>query len=183
MKWRLIPGSVTQKMAERYLAKKEYTQNNPRLLKNWNDVQTIVFLVDGTKPEALRLVLNRLHTYEKAGKKISIFGYVRKHPPFDQDGIYWFTNADLNWYGLPGISVLKALHLQPFDLLINMGQVELQPLHYIAALSHAQLRIGPYHQHWSVYYDFMIMQEEENDFNDLLDKIEYYLNTFNKQDA
>lgn len=183
MKWSILPGSWTQRFAEKYLLQKGVAEIRERTLINWKQIQSIAFLVDGSAPEELRLLLNRINTYSLQGKKVHLYGYVKKFPPFDQEGIYWFTNKELNWAGLPGSGILKAFNMQTYDLLINTADNKVRPLHYLAAQSHAKLRIGPYSEEWKAYYDFMIIQDKKSTTNDLLDQAEYYLNHFNQSYA
>ena len=183
MKLNILPGSLARRAAGKYIRKKSYAGSRNRKITNWAEVKSIAFLVDGHDPAALRMLLNQLHAYAQKGKKVHIFGYVKKLPPFEEDGIYWFTNKDLNWAGLPKPSVLKALNIQTYDLLINTAEIKVSTLHYLSALSHATLRIGPYAEEWAECYDFMIIQDPGETVPELLKKAEYYLSTFNKQYA
>jgi len=148
-----------------------------RSLMNWDSVKSIVCLVDALQTDNLWLLLNRLHTYASDSRTVHIFGYTKNIPPFEDYGIQWFNNKKLNWMGIPNASVIKSLNIHHNDLLINAGNKNTLPLHYLSALSTAQIRIAPFYEKYLNYYDFMFREVDNSEA--LLNHIEHYLSRTN----
>lgn len=139
----------------------------------YDKIKTMAFLVDGTDPIALRQLLNYIDRYRAEGKKITVFGYVKKLPPFDED-IIWITAKDKNWIGIPKINRIKHFIEREFDVLINTSMTTNRPLEYVSTYSKAKLRIGRFDQHKTFAYDFMMQINDEDVFS-YLAQVEHYL--------
>ncbi|MDR0667814.1 MAG: hypothetical protein LBF90_04250 [Prevotellaceae bacterium] len=53
-----------------------------------------------------------------------------------------FCKRHLNWYNRPSSGEINTFIETPFDILIDFSPEPLFPLHYIATLSHAAMRVG-----------------------------------------
>lgn len=133
------------------------------------------FLVDGSDPLALRQLLNRLYSYEKEGKKLTLIGYVKKLPPFQDEHIKWITKKDLSWVGIPKMSGIKFFLERQFDVLINTSLRNIRPLEFVSTYSKAGLRIGLYDEKRIHSYDFMLRLLPGETVDDLLNQAEHYL--------
>lgn len=167
---RLIKNNLFGK----YIRSKKYTDTHPRATRSYDEIKQMAFLLDGSDPIALRLLLNRIAQYRKQGIKISLLGYVRKLPPFQEEGIRWITKKDLSWIGIPKTRGIKHFIEQRFDVLINTAMQSLRPLEYISTYSKAALRIGKFSASKTYCYDFMLHFEGQ-DAEAFLDQVDHYL--------
>lgn len=170
---------IKDKVFNRYIQSKSYAHNKSRKTLNWNEIKTIGFLIDGSDPIQLRLLLNRLYDYSAQGKKIEFLGYVKKLPPFEEENIKWITKKDLSWAGIPKSQVIKDFIEKEFDVLINTHITSERPLEFIAAFSNAKLRIGAYAEKNTPCYDFMMQLADGADANVYMDQVEHYLKMLN----
>jgi len=165
--------SIKNILFGRFIRSKPYTDTQTRQALPYDKIRTMAFLVDGSDPIALRQLLNYIERYRDEGKKISVLGYVKKLPPFEED-ILWITAKDKNWIGIPKVSRIKHFLEREFDVLINTSMITNRPLEYISTYSKAKLRIGKFDQHKTYAYDFM-MQTNSDDVFSYLAQVEHYL--------
>lgn len=165
--------SIKNILFGRFIRSKPYTDTQERTAIPYDKIKTMAFLVDGSDPIALRELLNYLHRYADEGKKITIFGYVKKLPPFEEE-IIWITAKDKNWIGIPKMFRIKHFIEREFDVLINTSMKTNRPLEYVSTYSKAKLRIGRYDQQKTFAYDFM-MQTQNDDVFSYLAQVEHYL--------
>ncbi|MBC8046060.1 MAG: hypothetical protein H7Y00_04645 [Fimbriimonadaceae bacterium] len=171
--------SIKNSLFGKFIRSKPYTDSHERKIAIWKDIKTIAFLLDGTDAIALRILLNRIYTYEDEGKKVSLFGYVKKSPPFKQEPIKWITQKDLNWIGIPKMSNIKSFIEKDFDVLINTAEKSIRPLEFVSTYSKANLRIGLFEEKKTYCYDFMIRQLPGETVDDYLTQVELYLKMMN----
>lgn len=88
----------------------------------------------------------------------------------------------LNWYGRPTTKCTEDFIQADFDICINIADPDLFPLKYIAALSKAKLRVGPYRQEDENIYDLMIQTEEMHNQEDFLNHVHEYLTILNPRE-
>lgn len=159
----------------RFVRSKPYTDKHNRKTTNWESIKTMGFLLDGSDPVALRLLLNKLYAYEQQGKKVFFLGYVNKLPPFQDENIKWITKKDLSWVGIPKMQSVKHFLEQDFDVLFNTSLKSMRPLEFISTYSKANLRIGLYNEKKTYCYDFMLRLLPGETVYDFLHQAEYYL--------
>ncbi len=171
----LMFTAIKNKVFQRVFHSKKYAHTRQRQTLSWQEVKTIGFLLDGSDPVQLRLLLNRLYNYTAEGKKIEMIGYVKKLPPFEEEQIKWITKKDLSWAGIPGMKSIKEFIEKDFDIVINTSLVSIRPLEFISAFSNAKLRIGVYAENKTYCYDFMLHMDAHADAFNYLDQVEHYL--------
>lgn len=169
----IVPGFIQRAAAGRLLRNGKDTPDIERKLPLWKDLHSIACLIDDSDTNALRLLLNRLHAYSSNDLTIHIYGYCKSMPPFEDYGITWFNKKKLNWMGVPDATVVKSMNIYPHDLLINAGNQNCLPLHYLSALSTAGMRMAPYQEEYLAFYDCTFGSVKNA--NDLLDQVEHYL--------
>lgn len=170
---------IKNKVFQRLFQSKKYAQNRQRKTLQWKDVKTIGFLLDGSDPIQLRLLLNKLYGYKSEGKKIEMIGYVKKLPPFEEENIKWITKKDLSWAGIPKMNAIKDFIEKDFDILINTSLESIRPLEFISAFSNAKLRIGVFSENKTYCYDFMMHIDSHTDTFNYLEQVEHYLKLLN----
>jgi hypothetical protein len=106
-------------------------------------------LLDAGQVDHRQIVLNFAEDLRKTGNRVKILGFIEGKAesvtvPFD-----FFSSADLSKVsGVPRSPVVDSFIGQPFDVLINMSiHHNHKSLEYIAAVSHAAFRIGPWYHH------------------------------------
>ncbi len=105
----MVLKSIKNQLLNRVIRSKPYPDTHLRKLIPYESIKSMAFLIDGSDHIALRLLLNRLSKYRSDGKRVSFFGYVKKFPPFEDEGILWLTKKDLNWIGTPKSSQIKKI--------------------------------------------------------------------------
>lgn len=165
--------SIKNILFGRFIRSKPYTDTQTRTALPYDRIKTMAFLVDGSDPIALRQLLNYIERYRDEGKKVTVLGYVKKFPPFEED-IVWITAKDKNWIGIPKMFRIKHFIEKEYDVLINTSMVTNRPLEYISTYSNAKLRIGRYNSDKTYAYDFMMQTESDDVFN-YLAQVEHYL--------
>lgn len=167
--------SVKNRIFQRLFQSKKYAHNRQRKTINWNQIKTIGFLIDGSDPVQLRLLLNKLYAYKSEGKKIELLGFVKKLPPFENENIKWVTKKDLSWAGIPKMKSIQDFIEKDFDIVINTSILSTRPLEFISAFSNAKLRIGVFSENKTYCYDFMMHLDAHDDTFSYLDQVEHYL--------
>jgi hypothetical protein len=85
-----------------------------------------------------------------------------------------FCKTQLNWYNRPSSGAIDTFLETPFDILIDFSRVPIFPLQYIAALSHAAMRVGrlnyPDHP-----YEFLLEMPAEADDQAYIEQLKHYL--------
>ena len=175
---KLVPSLLSSRAADKYIARINDTIDEQRKMLPWDAIRSIVFLVDGSSPEKLRLLLNHLWQYQSNGKKVHVIGFTKKLPPFEDDGIFWFNNKLTDWKGIPAATVLKAATLKHPDILVNVANPGVRPLHYLAALTPSILRIAPYNASIKKYYDCLL--SGSIGVEGFIQQMEQFLGTFNQ---
>ena len=106
-------------------------------------------LLDAGQVDHRQIVLHFAEDLRKAGNRVKILGYIDGRAdqvtlPFDV-----FTSADrYKISGVPRSPIVESFMEQPFDVLINMSiHYNHKALEYIAAVSRATFRIGPWYHH------------------------------------
>ena len=166
---------IKNRVFKRLFQSKKYAQTRPRQTIQWDTIKSIGFLLDGSDPIQLRLLLNKLDTYKTDGKKITMLGYVKKLPPFEDENIKWITKKSLSWAGIPKMHMIKDFIEKDFDILVNTSLESIRPLEFVSAFSNAKLRIGVYSENKTYCYDFMMHLDANADTYTYLDQVEHYL--------
>ena len=171
----MILKGIKNKLFGRFIRSKPYTDTHRRNLKNYDDIKSMAFLLDGSDPLALRELLNKIYAFRENGKKISFLGYVKKLPPFEDEQILWITRKDMNWIGIPKASKIKSFIEKEFDVLINTSLSTIRPLEYVSTYSKAALRIGRFDEKKTYCYDFMMHLDNNENVFGYLEQVERYL--------
>ena len=159
----------------KFVRSKKYTDTHERKVRDYSAIKSMAFLLDGSDPVALRTILNKLYPYRNQGKKLSFFGYVKKLPPFQEEGIVWITRKDLSWIGIPKVQKIRSFIEKDFDVLINTAMKSIRPLEYVSTYSKAGLRIGMFDEKKTFCYDMMMHLNGNNNSENYLDQVDHYL--------
>ncbi len=117
--------------------------------------------------------------------KTTLLGYVdlKRIPDIllFKKGISLFSRKNLNFWFFPkGTEVNKVLSEQ-YDILIDFDMKGAFPLEYIAKITNASFKIGPYNEKRK-HYDMMIhIDEKQNKIKFYTDQLKHYLSTINNK--
>ena len=138
---------------DRSLRKQLKLQSRQQAPVGYQQATSIGILTDTQDLETLETVKKFVHAQKKRQVKVlAYFNDKEAHPNFP---FAYFGNRDVNLISKPKGSEVEQFMAQPFDILFNLCLEENLMLGYIAALSNAKMRIGPY-QEKTDYYDLMI---------------------------
>lgn len=87
----------------------------------------------------------------------------------------FFTKKDINFSLQPSSVEVTNFIKEPFDILIDLTANNITPLKYITLQSQAHLKIGRYKEENEPYYDLMISEKVDNDFEEFVNHIVQYL--------
>lgn len=140
-------GSISTYFFEK--EKRKRLQASTGILKGFNLHRKNQYglLLDATNPDERNVVIQFAEQLRRDGNRVRMLGYVDgKHEglsiSFDV-----FTSADLARISkVPRNALADSFMEQPFDILINMSvRTNHKPLEYIASVSKAAFRVGPWY--------------------------------------
>ena len=104
----------------------------------------------------------------------------------------FFKDSQVSWLGIPKAKCVQDFMDAEFDICINVAPDNVFPLHFVAGLSKAKLKVGPFSQDISVLgendlikiYDILLRTDDHHDQAKFLETIHEYLTILNpKEDA
>lgn len=146
---------------------------------NLNNANTIGILFDATELSVRDTILHYVENLRKRGKRsIKLLGYFddltdSENHPFD-----YYNRKQVDWAFRPQGEQIQNFIKQDFDLLMNINPASLIHTEYIAALSHAKLRVGPYTEH-TYCYDLMIDLSPQAGLKQFIEQMETLLGKTN----
>jgi 3-deoxy-D-arabino-heptulosonate 7-phosphate (DAHP) synthase len=148
---------IRQYFFDRFLKKKLQNKKTltPRKLVNLESAKTIGLLFDATDVDHREAVLRYAKTLKKKGKKVELLGFFNNNQEGESFTFAYFNKRKIDWALRPSGKEVEAFIKEPYDLLITVDVVSKQFAEYIAALSNAHLRVGPYTPN-TYCYDLMI---------------------------
>ena len=151
-----------------------------RAITNLNDARTIGIIYDSTNPDHDITITKFAEMLRNKGKTVEIMAYVDDKKIDHKGDIALFNPKAVNWYGIPTDPRIGPFCAKPFDLLICAILQESKPLEYIAYLSKAKYRVGPFDENKTHCYDLMIQLGNKTDLNYLLQQMVHFLENIRK---
>lgn len=147
----------------------------------FTEAKTIALLFDATELDKREKVLKFAAALEKQGKQVKLLGFFNIKEATDNHAFPNFNLKDLDLALLPSKSEQAQEFMQrDFDILINLSLDETEPLEYIAAMSKAKFRVGPYTER-TVCYELMIDVAKSNDLSAFIHQAQFFLEKMNKK--
>ena len=113
-------------------------------------------------------------------KNVRIFGigYASKSDqiayfPY-KNGVSYFGLDEINWYGKPINPVVIDFQKRKYDILLDLSQSDIFPVHYIFAISSAKFKITN-DGIKAKYADFVLQLENSEKLSDYISQIKHYL--------
>ncbi|MFT5834262.1 MAG: hypothetical protein ACI97N_001898 [Cognaticolwellia sp.] len=135
----------------------------------------IGILFDATNLDNRVFVENYMQLFRKAGKRVDIMAFVDDEEKHDNLPFKYFNRKDLSWYEHPKTQEVEEFINTPFDILINLHIHPVKSLEYIAALSHANMRVGKYDESKVHCYDLMIDNAKNENLQHFIQQIDKHL--------
>ncbi len=143
----------------------------------YDSAQSIVILFDATELNHREIVMQFSKKLKEKDKKVKLIGFFNSKQDISNFPFQAFNKNDVDWLMRPKSVVTKSFINTTFDLLIGVYEGNNLPLEYIAALSKAHLRVGPYTDN-TYCYDLMIDTDKRN-LKNYIKQVEFYLNKMN----
>ncbi len=127
-------------------------QRNP---VEYQKAKNIGVLVNASDPQNIEIVKKFVATNSKSMRNVKVLAYFHdkeEHPNFPYS---YFGKKDINLISKPSGPIVEQFINQPFDILFNLCQEKNLMLNYIAALSKAHMRVGPFQENTD-HYDLIV---------------------------
>lgn len=160
---------------DRFIKSELKRRNTERETLDFNKVKTIGILFDGSQVENEVIVNDFIAQLNAKGKQVELLGFVPKNNQALNTDYTSFCLHDLDFFKRPNNQKVQEFIQQPFDILINLTPLNHLQLDFIAALSNAKLRVGPYTDRTHCY-DLMIDHNEKSNLNSYIKQIDFFLN-------
>lgn len=146
---------------------------------SFEKAKRIGILYDITEMSDSVFVDNYVQVLKKLGKKVELLAYKETIEEGEEPKVECFTKKDSTWYGLPiGETVDKFIET-PFDILIALHLNPVPQLEIIAALSHANFRVGRYDDSKIESYDLMIDHANNKNLQHFIQQVDKHLKIMN----
>lgn len=165
----------------RELTRRHRTKKNCSL-KSARSIGLLYYLEDEATYHTIEAFIQTLNDSKK---KVRLICYTEAKiiphyfiPKLAQDVI---TIKDLNWFRKPARGFVQEFISEEFDLLLDLTLKDYFPLHYIAAMSAASLKVGRFDEANTDHYDLMIHASPETTLDEFISQIDHYLNMLNQE--
>ena len=143
----------------------------------YDSAQSIGILFDATELNHRETVIQFLKDLKSRNKKVKLLGFFNNKQEVSNFPFKAFNKNDTDWLMRPKGEAVENFMATTFDLLIGIYEGNNLPLEYIAALSKAHLRVGPYTDN-TYCYDLMI-DTNKRDLKNYIKQVEFYLKKMN----
>ncbi len=138
------------------------------------DAQSVCILFDATNPKVRDQVLPFINQIKETKPRVTSVGYFDYKQDVSGFSFKAINKNDLDWLGRPKTNVIDTYANNTFDFLICIYDESCLPLEYLAALSRAHFRVGPYTEN-TYCYDLMIDNQGKG-IKHYLKEVDFYLN-------
>ena len=146
-----------------------------RVVTNLNDAKTVGVIYDSTNPDHDITITKFAEMLRNKGKTVEIIAYINDKKVDHKGDITIFNSKVVNWYGIPLEARVNAFCEKQFDLLICALTSDSKPLEYMAYLSKAKYRVGPFDANKTNCYDLMIQMGNKKELSYLLQQMVHFL--------
>lgn len=158
----------------RALNQSERDLNVKRTSVAFKQAKRIGILFNGTNLEERQTVLTYAAKLEKQGKKVTLLGYLDLPKPQENLTFRHYSNQEINWKLEPHSTDVEEFRQKQFDLLLVLNTKSNLQFEYIATLSKATFRVGPFSENTNAY-DLLLETDDAQDLNAFIQQVEKYL--------
>lgn len=163
-----------------FLKKALTTQKPQRGTMYLENANSVGILFDGTEPTERETVLSYAEQLKKSGKKVKLLAFFDNKLKGDSFAFPAFNRQQMDWAMRPISREAMEFKDQAFDLLLNLTKNTVAPLDYLAALSKAKYRVGPFTDQ-TFCYDLMIDLGGKSDLKAFLHQVIFYMKKLRPQ--
>lgn len=150
-------------------------QGAPRSITNLADAKTVGIIYDSSMPGYDGIISQYAESLRSRGKTVEVLAYLNDKKIDQKPGVNIFNKKAVNWYGIPTDDRVAAFCNKNFDLLICAITEESRPLEYMAFMSKAKYRVGPFAESKTRLFDLMIQLDGRRDLGYLLQQATHFL--------
>ena len=162
------------RLHQRLLRKGLPTHQVKRSTVFFENAKSVGVLFDATSLEERNTVLQFVDKMKQQDKQVKLLGFFNEKLKTSGFSFQYFNKKQLDWALRPKSEEVDSFIKQPFDLLINISKKSILPLDYIAALSKARFRVGPFTEN-TFCYDLMVDIDEQKGLTTFLNQVLHYL--------
>lgn len=122
-----------------------------RQVVSFESARTIGLLFEATELKERDIALDYASNLKKRGKKVRLLGFFDNKLDNPNFTFPHFNRKNIDWAQRPTGEEVEAFLKQPFDIFINLATKTNLQTEYIAALTNAPLRVGPYTDQTACY--------------------------------
>ncbi len=152
---------------------------------NLNDANSVAILYKVKEEEDYKKIM-KFVKYLKGEfgiRTVKVLGYFddKDEPFFLQSKLEFdfFTRKELSWNGIPTSTTVDNFVQEKYDVLIDFMDYVNIPLRYVLLKSQAKLKVGRFSDDNEPFYDVMINDAKEFDFEEYANQVVHYLTMFN----
>ncbi len=154
---------------------KKMKQPRDKRFINWNDVKSVVILLDAEHINHAKL--SKLYQMV-SDKKAKIWCMIPKYDPRtgDSEKVFFFDTKSISFLEKPNNIITGKFVSDSFDILIDLTRKESLPLKYLATISSAHCKCGldrPFYD----FYDLRMSMQGNPTEEQLLEQVLFYLKT------
>ncbi len=169
-----------KQVRDRFLLKSLRKQHPQRHPKPFESAKSVGILFDATEQANRDIIQSFVEKIKKEGKEVMSIGYFANKQDVSSFSFKGFNKNDIDFLGRPKRNILEQYAAKPFDVLICCYEHPCAPIEYIAALSKAHLRVGPYTENINCY-DLFIDTTKNKSIQDFLKEVDFYLHRINQE--
>lgn len=147
----------------------------PRRITNLADAHAVGIIYDSSMPGYDTIISQYAESLRVKGKTVDVLAYLDDKKIDSKPGVNIFNKKAVNWYGIPTDDRVAAFCNKNFDLLICAITDENRPLEYMAYMSKAKYRVGPFAEEKTRLFDLMIQLDSRRDLGYLLQQATHFL--------
>ena len=140
--------------------------------------KTIGILFDANTENNQKIILQFAKKLEQQKKKITLLGFVQVLTEDEVFPFPTFTKKEIDWAFRPKGETVEAFLKQHFDLFLHLNSHSESYSDYIAALSNASFKVGPYTKNTHCY-DLMIDANGQSNLKTFIQQTEGLLAKIN----
>lgn len=166
--------ALRRKLHQRLLHQQLRLHPHPRHSVQYDQAKSIGILFDASELPDREVVIRFAEQLRKQGKSVKLLAFVDGRAELENFPFGAFNRKNIDWLQRPSGDAVKDFLHQPFDILLNFGMKENMALEYIATLSKASYRVGPFSRSTHCY-ELLIDLPASQKLPDLIKQIEFFL--------
>ncbi len=171
--------NIKESFYQKHLKRKVSQVKIKRHQVNFENAKTIGILIEAGDRENLVFADKYRDRLRKMTKQVKILAYFNDKANHDNLTVSYFTDKDMNWYGIPNSEQVRDFIERPFDILISLHLTPSRPLEYISTISSAKMRVGLHASDKEYCYDFMIDPSAVSNHKQFVKQFEDYFKIIN----